>query len=194
MQFKFYNLMPLCKSMRANNKSLEEFDFIFKDITFNCILDIDANPFEMMIGANGNNFACILYIRTGFITEMADADYTNLCRLLRLNWNKNHFSSFCFLNFLDKQIPSVSSPNPVPIEKVIPFRASKLTEGERAEGFVFAGWLTHKGKSNGHVRNINKTRQLLGDAVAEYCERNDISSKWTTDEARRQRLTFPWDT
>lgn len=192
MQFKFNNLKPLCKSMRSNNKSLEQFDFTFNNVTFDCILDIDVNPFEMMIGVSGSYFACILYIYTGFITEMADADYANLCKLLHLNWNKNHFSSFFFLSFLDKHIPSISSPTPVPIEKVIPFRASKLTESERAEGFIFAGWLTHKGKKNGHARNINKTRQLLGDTVAEYCERNDISSKWTTDETRRQSLTFPW--
>lgn len=193
MQFKFNNLKSLCRSMRSNNKSLEQFEFTYRNITFDCIIDIDANPFEMMIGARGNNFACILYIRTGFVTEMSDNDYRNLCKLLHLNWNENHFSSFLFLSFLDKHIPPDSSPSPVPIEMIIPFRAARLTEAERSEGYIFAGWLTHKGKNNGHARNINKTRQLLGDAVAKYCEKNDISSKWTSNEDRRQSLTFPWD-
>lgn len=179
--------------MRRNDKSLEQFYFTFHKVTFDCILDIGAHPYEMMIGATGSNFACILYINSDYVTEMSNRDYINLCRLLNLNWNKNHFSSFCFLCFVDSSIPARSSPVPVPVENVIPFRASRLTDKEREEGFIFAGWLTHKGKNNGHARNINKTRQLLGSTVAAYCERNDISSKWTTNENMRQKLIFPWE-
>ena len=50
MEFKFKNLKPICSSMRRNNKSLEQFHFIYNHIQFDCILDIDAEPFEMMIG------------------------------------------------------------------------------------------------------------------------------------------------
>lgn len=193
MQFKLYNLKPLYRSMQSKNKSLEQFDITFNGVAFDCIIDIGTTPFELMIGANGFSFACILYIHRGYITEMSNSDYVNLCKVLQLNWNKNHFSSSVFLNYLDKHIPAVCTPIPVPTEKITPFRASRLTDKERTEGYIFAGWLTHKGKNNGHVRNINKTRLLLGSTVAAYCERNDISSKWTTNENMRQKLIFPWE-
>lgn len=193
MNFQFHNLEPLVKSMKRNNKSLEQFQFTYNKFIFDCILDIGASPFEIMLGISGKNFACILFVQDEFITEMADEDYYNLRDILNLNWNEHHFSSFLFLRILDSHFPSNCSPSPVPIEHIIPFRASQLSESEREEGYIFAGWLPHKGKNNGHARNINKTRLLLGNSVAEYCERNDISSKWTTRKEQQQKLTFPWD-
>ena len=194
MEFKFKNLKPICSSMRRNNKSLEQFHFIYNHIQFDCILDIDAEPFEMMIGTLNHNFACVLQIRNGFITEMSDEDYYNLQKILNLNFNENHFTSFAFLNFIDNHVPQESSPDIVPVENVLPFRAHRLTDRDREEGFIFCGWLQHKNKNNGHVRNLAKTEALLGKSIADYCEKNDISSKWTNNEAQQVSLSYPWKT
>lgn len=195
MEFRFYNLKNLCISMRKNHKSLEQFEFEYKNtgIVFDCIIDIDANPFEIMIGTKGLNFSCILYVKKGFVTEMRDTDFYKLRDILNLTKGENPFTSFAFLKYLDSKFPLESCPEPVAVEHIIPYRAQKLAPQERAEGFIFAGWLPHEGKNNGHVRNINKTRQLLGEQAAQYCERNDVSSKWSTKEAERKKLTFPWD-
>lgn len=195
MEFRFYNLKNLCISMRKNHKSLEQFEFEYKNtgIVFDCIIDIDANPFEIMIGTKGLNFSCILYVKKGFVTEMRDTDFYKLRDILNLTKGENPFTSFAFLKYLDSKFPLESGPEPVAVEHIIPYRAQKLTPQERAEGFIFAGWLPHEDKNNGHVRNINKTRQLLGEQAAQYCERNDVSSKWSTKEAERKKLTFPWD-
>lgn len=179
--------------MRRNHKSLEQFNFTYNQIRFDCILDIDAEPFEMMVGALKHNFACILQIKKGFITEMSDKDYYNLRNILNLNFNENHFTSFAFLNFIDNHIPQECNPNIVPVEYVVPFRAHRLSNEEREEGFIFCGWLPHKDKNNGHVRNLSKTEALLGKNIAIYCEKHDISSKWTNNEAQRVTLTYPWE-
>ena len=75
MQYKFSHLRPICASMRRNRKSLEQFDFVYNDIKFDCIIDIDAHPFEIMVGALKYNFAFILYVHPGFITEIKNEDY-----------------------------------------------------------------------------------------------------------------------
>lgn len=116
MEFKFKNLKPICSDMRRNHKSLKQFHFIYNQIQFDCILDIDAEPFEMMIGALNHNFACVLQIRNGFITKMSDKDYYNLCKILNLNFNENHFTSFfCFLDNIYIIATTRMTPITIPI-------------------------------------------------------------------------------
>lgn len=196
MNFRFNNLRELCISIRKNKKSLEQFEFEYRNtgIIFDCIIDIDTEPFEIMMGIKGVEFSCILYVKKGFVTEMKDEDFYRLRDILKLEKGETPFTSFVFLKYLDSKFPKESSREIVSVEHIIPHRINKLTSEERKEGFIFAGWLSHKGKNNGHVRNLNKTRLLLGEQTAKYCEKNDISSKWTTDESRRIRLTFPWET
>lgn len=193
MQYKFSHLRPICSSMRRNRKSLEQFDFVYNDIKFDCIIDIDAHPFEIMVGALKYNFAFILYVHPGFITEMKNEDYYKLCQILNLNYKEHHFSSFAFLTLIDNNIPSESSPAPVPLKYIYPFRKNTLSKAEREEGFIFCGWLPHKGRHNGHVQNLAKTEKLLGKSIAAYCEKNNISSKWTTDITKEKDISFPWD-
>lgn len=192
MKFKFKNLIVLYNEMKKNSKSLEQFQFTYNGVEFDCILDIDSKPFELMIGTVNHNFACILYIEKGFITHMSDDDYFNLCYILNLNYNEHHFSSFAFLKFVDDHIPPKCSKKIVPVRKLVPFRASQLNRNDREEGFIFCGWLTHKGNNNGHVRNLEKTEKFFGKQVAAYCKKNDISSKWTTDPSKRIDEYYPW--
>ncbi len=192
--FKFNHLAPLCRDIRKNKKSIEQFKIKYNAITFDCIIDIDAEPFEMIVGVLDLNFAFTLYIRQGYVTEMDADDFYRLCSILNLKPAENHFSSFAFLNLIDRNIPNVSNPDLVPVESVLPYRIAQMTEEDKKEGFIFCGWLPHKGKCNGHVTNSNlkKTRKLLGKPVSDYCEKNDISTKWSTNESLRTRLDYPW--
>lgn len=193
MKFKFKNLSGLYSDMKRNKKSLEEFTITYNNVEFDCILDVDSIPFELMIGAINHNFACILYIEIGFITEMSDKDYFALCDILNLNYNKHHFSSFAFLKFIDERSPHKCNNKIVPVRKLVPFRENKISKKDKAEGFIFCGWLTHKGNNNGHVKNIDKTEKFFGKQVAAYCKKNDISSKWTTDPSKQVRESYPWE-
>lgn len=195
MRFKFFNLAPLCKSIRANHKGTEQFTFAYNRLSFDCILDIDASPFEMIVGVLQLNFAFILKIEKGYETEMAYSDYVRLCQILNLRPSGDSFSSFAFLKFIDEHLPKQSRPELVPIEKILPHRINQMSANDKAEGFIFCGWLPHKDKNNGNAtpENLAKTRRLMGAAVSEYCQKNNISSRWTTDETQRRKLNFPWD-
>jgi len=193
--FKFYHLASLCKDIRKNNKSLEHFQVSYNQIVFDCVLDIDANPFEMMIGVLRLNFAFTLYIQKGYQTTMSYKDYIKLVNVLNLNASDNRFTSFHFLKSIDDQLPEKSSQLLVPIDVILNHRRNQMTNHDKQEGFVFSGWLTHEGKNNGHVReeNLNKTKLLLGTSIEKYCRKHDISSKWTTDIKNSSPLIFPWE-
>lgn len=94
MQFKFRHLAPLCSSIRHNNKSIEQFYIVYNKVTFDCILDLDSSPFELMIGTRNHNFACILHIMPGYIINLDEISYAELCNILNLNYKDNLFSSF----------------------------------------------------------------------------------------------------
>lgn len=191
MKYKFKNLAPLCKSIRLQKKSIEQFEITYNNVTFDCVLDIGINPFELMIGVKRHNFACVLHIHPGYIVEMDDLNYHILCQILNLNYKDNHFTSFAFFTYLDDHVPAKASASLVDPIHLIPFRESSMSLEERKEGYIFAGWLSHEGKNNGHVRNDSKTEKLLGKTVADYCRKHDISSKWTTNPEKRVILTFP---
>ena len=193
LKFKFYNFYQIMVQMKKNKRSLEQFKLTYNKVTFDCILDIDANPYELMIGATRHKFACILKIDSHYSTEMSKQLYLELCRILNLNYSRNHFTSFDFLRLIDSHLPKRCSEAPVPVEKVVPFRKNRLSPKDRKEGFIFCGWLSHKDKNNGHARNFAKTEALLGKQVAEYCRKNDISSKWTTDERLGCAIKYPWE-
>lgn len=191
MQFRFQNLAPLCRSIRHNRKSIEQFEIIYNHVKFDCILDLDSTPFELMIGALNCNFACILHLLPGYIVELDELDYRELCAILNLNYSANHFTSFSFLKYIDDHLPHQASSQFVDPKHVARFRKNKLSTLEREEGFIFCGWLRHDGMNNGHARNTHKTEVLLGKSVADFCRKHDISSKWTTDITKMAPLTFP---
>lgn len=188
--YYFHNLKPFYSSMKENHKTLEYFSFKYH-CEFECLLDIGVSPFQLLVGISGISFAFILEIKPGFKTEMKSSDYFKLCDILDLNYKDNSFSSLTFLNIINSNIPSSSNAEFVSPEKIYSLRANTFSKEEKEEGFIFCGWLPHAEKNNGHVRNIPKTRKLLGSFVADFCEKNDISSKWTTDESKRIEITFP---
>ena len=193
MRFRFQNLSPLCTSIRHNRKSIEQFEIVYNQVKFDCILDLDSNPFELMIGTHNHNFACILHLFPGFILDTNEIDFRKLCEILNLNYSENHFTSFAFLKYIDGHLPHHASPQLVDPKYFVHFKKSELSVSEQEEGFFFCGWLRHKGMNNGHVRNLHKTQVLLGKPVADFCEKHDISSKWTTDASKSTPLTFPDD-
>lgn len=191
MQFRFRKLAPLCRSIRHKRKSIEQFQITFNHVKFDCILDLDSNPFELMIGALHYNFACILHILPGYIVEADELNFREICTILNLNYSANHFTSFAFLKYIDDHFPNHASSQLVDPKHIIRFRKNKLSKSEREEGLFFCGWLRHEGMNNGHVRNIHKTELLLGKKVADFCMEHDISSKWTTDITKMVPITFP---
>lgn len=191
MQFKFNRLIPLYKDMRKNNVSIEQFYITYANVKFDIIIDIDSTPFQMMIGVIDKNFAFVLDIKNGFITEIPDNIYYELCKVLCLNYSKDHFSSFAFLSLINRRIPSYSSKEIVNPDHLLPFRKYTSNNIEDTLKTRFIGWNDHiKDKRIAH--NFAKTELYFGKTVANYCRTHNISSLWSlpNDNSKRD-ISFP---
>lgn len=179
MKFQFRKIRSLYSDMKRTNKLQEKFCFPIRGsghtvVHFEVIFLIDRSPFELLIGAKGHTLAFILQIWTGFWTELPDEIYYQICEILNLNYSKDHFSSAKFLDTLDCAAPThCSSVHVQPHE--IAYYKKEIPECEK---IYFLGWNDHQ-LDGRKARNFQKTRALLGDAVADFCERNNISSLWT---------------
>ena len=69
-------------------------------------------------------------------------------------------TTFAFLKFIDERSPHKYNNEIVPVRKLVAFR-KKISKKDKSEGFIFCGWLTHKGNNNGHVKNIDKSENFF---------------------------------
>lgn len=193
MEYKFRNMGPLCSSMARSKKDMEQFQVTINGVIFDCIINIGSQPFELMVGTINYKFSCILHIKRGYVTELSDTDYFRICDILDLHYSINHFTSSKFLEHIDNGLPQRATNRTVKPQDVARYKADILSISERKEGYIFCDWLRHEGQNNGHARNIEKTRLLLGNRIANFCKEHDISSKWTTDETKEQSVKMPED-
>lgn len=192
MEFQFRKIRPLYDDMKRIGKFQEKFEFPIHGsndiiVYFEVIFLIDRAPFELLIGARGYTLAFILQVKSGFRTELSDEIYYQICEILNLNYSKNHFSSAKFLDTLDCAAPTHCSPLRVQPHEVAYYKKREIPECEK---IYFLGWNDHQldGRT---ARNFQKTRELLGDAVADFCEKNNISSLWTDIPNERKDYCTP---
>lgn len=191
MQFTFYKLKPLCSDMRRNNKSIEQFYVTYANTKFDIVIDIDSQPFQMMIGVVDKNMAFVLDIHIGFKTEIPEDIYFKLCSILDLNYKDDHFSSFAFLSFVDKHIPNKSKKEIVNPDHLLPFRKHTCSDKDENLKTRFKGWNDHT-KDKKQARNFEKTELFFGKTVADYCRAHNISSLWTyPDDDSLRDISFP---
>lgn len=186
MKFKFNNFYSLYRDMRNSHKVREKWDFRIKDVVFEVIFLIDRTPFELLVGAKGHRLAFVLDVTDGFRAELSDVIYFEICKILNLNYSINHFSSAKFLAELDRSTPPKCTPRIVQPHEIAYYKRN-IPEGDK---IYFLGWLDHT-EDGRMTRNIEKTRRLLGDAVADFCAKNNISSRWTDQPQDRKDYYNP---
>lgn len=171
---------PLFSSMRSANKDMERFVFTFNNVEFDAIVSIDETPFELLVGATHRNWACTMKILPGYIINMDDRDFFDLCYLLNLKPGKESFLSSHFLAHIARHCPAQCSSELVNPKYLVKYRGRRVNAAEEPEKTVFLCWDEHKdGK---RARNFDKTQKYFGKRVADFCRRNNISSKWTTPD------------
>lgn len=188
METKLFELSYLIHSMHSNNKSMEQFNVVYANVRFDIILCIDKIPYEILIGAINHNWSCILYMKKGYIVEMSDDDYYNLCNILNLNWNEDHFSSIIFLKYIAERSPSCISNN-YPIPSTVA-RIRNNRDVDEADKIYFVGWNNHI-QDHRKARNFDKTEEFLGLNIANYCRMHNISSMWSDNPIDENPPTFP---
>ena len=190
-EFKLYCLFDLYKDMIRHNQDIDEYKFSFNKVNFHAILDIGTTPFQLLLGTVNHNWACVLNLNMGFKTSMSTTDFMKLCEILHLKPGKGTFTSFDFLKYVGEHAPKSCSLKPVQPSHIMPFRKQYIKSSDEPNKTVFLGWNDHK--SDGKTaRNFDKTRLFLGDEVANFCIKHNISSLWTTpDKAPEKTVTYP---
>lgn len=186
MYFRLNKIKSLYYSMKQNKKESEKYTFTIKTTDFDVIFLINRTPYELLVGVCGTQFAFVLPVEKGFVTTLPDCIYYRLCEIIQLNYSENHFSSFKFLAELDRAAPFKCTKRKVRPDEIARFKRD-VPENEK---IYFYGWNDHV-KDGRKVRNIKKTREWLGDSVADFCEANNISSMWTDVERKRIDYSYP---
>ena len=192
MDIRMNGLFSLVSDMRQKHNPKEQFICNYANVTFDVILDIDTIPFEMMIGAKGFQFACIILIKDKFMAEMKDNDFYKLCDILQLQPGKNTFTSFMFLKSIESQLPKKSSGIKAAPYKIARFKTSQLKHVEESDKIYFYGWNDHK-KDGRQAKNFEKTKLFFGIEIENYCRKNNISSMWTDDPSKNKPADNPWE-
>lgn len=182
-------LRSLYRDMRKEKRAHEHFQVNYAKRLFDCIFYVDTDPFELLIGMVGEQWASVVKVERGFYASMDDTDFFALCNLLNLNPGKNTFTSSVFLQSIAKSAPSKVSPDLIPPDVHVKINPKIREQIDEADKIYFVRW-SPQGKRA--ARNFKKTEKLVGKAAADFCRSHNISSCWTDDPNKARKLTNPW--
>ncbi len=179
---KISGLSSLYKAMLQGGERRCKLQYVHGRVVFNVIFLIDEKPFSLMFGAKGHNVAFEFSVGTGFNVDpvIPKEQYRALCQALGLTYDRaNPFSIKSFLEAFSNQIPGLVGSRQMVRPHEISVHRSDFEESEK---IYFSGWRdnTVRGE-NVTLRNLHKTRRLLGEATYESCKKRNISTCWTTN-------------
>ena len=188
---KLYESKNLFCDMLKNKAEQELFSFVYNKVKFDVLFLIDREPFEFLFGVIDVNYCFVLKMHKGFeIENISDEIFYKLCTILNLKPGKERFTSYMFLRYFAEKIPTVYSGTKIEPDMIAKYKNWYLDIDE-SEKIYFKGWRTHV--SDGRkVRNLDKTKEILGDKAYEYCKKHNISSCWSHKKEER-RPYFPPD-
>lgn len=181
---------PLIIDMKSKNIEKEHYHFNFNNFRFDVILSIANIGYEILVAIHDSNWGCVLKMNSSFFVEVPDDAYFKLCKVLQLNWNKDHFSSAVFLQLLSDNSPRKSNCQGVDYKELIAYLPYRHVDEESK--IYFCGWNDHQ-RDNKNARNFDKTEFYFGKSVADYCRKNNISSMWSDIPREEKIVTKPWD-
>lgn len=175
--------------MHRQSVTQDKFQFQYNKVRFDVIILIDREPFELLFGVIGYNYCFTLNLYRGYELEnLTDEVFYNLCNILNLRPGKETFTSYKFLQYFEKKIPPKYSSKKVEPDEVAIYKKRNIIEGDK---IYFIGWKLHN--TDGRtVRNLEKTRQLLGEETYEFCKINNISSCWSSNSKDKKLYFSPY--
>ncbi len=174
-------LQSLYRSMRDQNMGRAKFQYTLNHLTFECLFFIDLEPFELVMGCLGEDFAIFLEVGRGFSIRPyiePPATFHALSAALRQNRGSAHaFSAVDFFAEFNRHIPDHTSPANVPsVDDVI----RHYPHIEHADKRHFCGWLDNNKQGNRvSPENLAKTRRLQGQRAHDFSKRRNQSTRWT---------------
>ena len=82
----FPSIIPWINDMLDKDVDRDHFYTTFATIRFDVLVCLDTEPYEMLIGARGLNWACTLTISQNFEMQMDDYDFYSLDTFNKLGY------------------------------------------------------------------------------------------------------------
>ena len=188
---KIDGLKGLYRSMKQQGVERYNFDFKFRNVSFDVFYFLDDVPNILMFGMKHHNFYFEIPVRKGFeIIPKLDDKYHEFCRLMGFNYNSaNPFKpSYLFAEF-NNHIPQTASISNIPKPSKI---AKYRNDVEEADKIYYIGWKdnTKTGQSV-RTKNLDKTRKLLSYEAYLRCKSKNISSRWSLNEKDEKPYHLP---
>ncbi|MGY5241182.1 DUF6037 family protein [Clostridium tertium] len=187
---KSEGLRKLHMGMKVNEEKRYKFKFRYSNKEFEVIFFTDTKPYELLFGAIGTRVSFTAIVKAGYDIEirLSKENYNKLREILNIPiGTENPFKTTDFFRAFCDSIPEYNLRN----AKVNPQDIGKYrSDLEESEKIYFYGWLDNT-ISGGKVKNLEKTRVLLGEETYLFCKRRNISSKWTNDPKKEKKIILP---
>lgn len=184
-------LRPLYHSMLKQGLDRYQFDYNRGRVTFKVFFFIDEEPFNILFGACGYNLSFEFPVARGFkVSKYPEDIEQKLYQILDLHPNPyNKFSITAFLEEFNRYIPQqAKSQNRIKPHELVVYK----TDLQGLNKPYFCGWRDNKiCNKTVTLKNLQKTRILLGLKAYELCLKKNISSCWTNDFNRFCEFSFP---
>lgn len=187
----------LINDMLKQNSDREHFCVVYAKITFDVIITLDVHPYEILIGGQGINWACIMEMSNDLEIVMPDKDFYALRDSLELRANGiEKFGSYIFLKFISEHAPEFCSGKPVQPKVMQRWYPNRMNDVDPEQRTIFYRWVDQNMRGN-KAHNFEKTEAYFGKNVADYCRRHNITSQWLTPEQAEgmhiQAVRYPWE-
>lgn len=191
----FPNLKFLVSDMNKQGADKEHFCFTYSHCDIDCIFSIGHKHHELLVAIIDENYGFVVNVyinRKGdFVAEIDEESYFGFCKVARLTYKDNHFTSSALLNLLSVHIPKSYSGWRYTDRDMRPYLCCRKID--EAEKIYFKGWNDHT-KDKNTARNFDKTEFYFGKQVADYCRSNNISSIWSANpnDESSEKNHPPW--
>ena len=195
----FPKLRNYVQSMYDIGMDRDHLEVKYANLIFDIIISLDVTPKELLIGAQGTNWASVMTISDDFELAMPNADFYRLKDLITLqHQGTEKFGSYIFLKYIFDHIPQKCTKkmiNPNVMRRYYPNHFKNIPDAERT---VFYRWVDQT-SSGRHAHNFDKTQLYFGNKTADYCRNHNITSQWITPEQAEEMniqhtiIPFPWD-
>jgi hypothetical protein len=181
---KLPGLSVLYKQMKREEEVRSKIEYVHGIVTFDVLFLIDETPFSLMFGAKGHNVSFEFKVGSGFsVNPTIPKDvYRALCRALGLTFDpENPFRVSSFLEHFSDNVPHLLRTKTKAKPQDV---ARHRRDVEDSDKVYFCGWRDNTKRSE-HVtpKNLQKTQELLGEAVYLSCKARNISTCWTDRES-----------
>lgn len=175
---KLVSIIDLYHEMKTADQLRQQFTFEYNGVVADVMFFIDSSPFELLFGILTTQESFSIAVNEGFIVPnyFDNNLYMQIVRIFKIQNSPGHtFGPSDFWNAFSPQVPHhVKATRPVTPKDIATYKK----DIEESDRLYFCGFIDQS-KTGHNVRNLEKTRTLMGEQAYQICKRKRISTKWT---------------